>query len=212
MKKRIVVLAAAIFFLGISSEAFAQASKHEFKPGSELKLGYGAGFIFNSSFYEYHLPNQFPNYPSVGIGESMINPSTYSTEDNYIGAFSLTYTYRFKRWFELSGSLSYSAQISQCRYNLTGEKASNNNNHFIGIAPTARFVWLRRDLVTLYSGVTLGMGVNIHDGMTMDADVAGIFGLNYFGITVGKKVYGFCDLSIGNLEFISVGIGYRFNY
>lgn len=91
-----------------------------------------------------------------------------------------------------------------------------NEAHF-RITPAVQYEWFNRGLVTMYSdiGFTFEFSSKQHyvDGVLTTDGVFPYFRPNFtpFGITVGKKLFGFAELvSFGPRGFINAGIGYRF--
>jgi hypothetical protein len=69
--------------------------------------------------------------------------------------------------------------------------------------PTARFVYLYREKVQLYSALSLG----INFGSTVPLPCAD---MTIFGCTFGKSLFGFAEFGTGVGGWGRVGIGYRF--
>lgn len=122
----------------------------------------------------------------------------------------------FYRWFELSASVQYSGIYNSIYSYLTGRQSGRYENHFVSVLPTVRFVWYRNNIVSIYSALSLGVAFSSEkyesiDGLKDDSNIrfGAAFNVNYFGISVGKKVYGFCDLSFGAQGLISAGIGFK---
>ena len=79
--------------------------------------------------------------------------------------------------------------------------------------PLVRFAWLNRGIVQLYSGVGLGATYEFYENtLTTEIQSFGVaYDVTFFGITVGRKWFGYLDIGAGNRGVISAGIGYRFN-
>lgn len=238
MKKRILLAAlVALLFLPVSGWA-QKASKNKnyvFTPGSDLSLSYGVvpidatwGYHVGNLIYNYdaiYWDNYYPiNQPSTGTGQrplfDMYDNPNIRRGDGYIsGAINFGYTYRFKRWFELTAYLSYSGYYATYYDAYTPNIAFKQNINSIGVMPFCRFVYLNRKYVKLYSGVGLGLSLSIisyknaspkYDRTDSNEAFLGLNGsLNLIGIRVGNKVYGFADFSIGSLGFVNVGVGIK---
>ena len=78
--------------------------------------------------------------------------------------------------------------------------------------PIVRFAWLRRGIVQLYSGVGLGFAVGYNEKIDYNDtlfDVA--YDVTFIGLSIGRDIFGYIDIGVGNRGVISAGIGYRFN-
>ncbi len=87
---------------------------------------------------------------------------------------------------------------------------------FITFMPMLRVHWLNGKLYSLYSVVGLGLGVE-HDhncdkkgknDTYNDLLVPGQF--TPFGITVGRRLFGFAEVGVGAQGCLICGIGYKF--
>ena len=209
-----------IAFLGISFSVRAQEmpkNHYKFETGGEISLSYG--FLPSDNYYQL-----FRN----GMG---CNPSYHDeTLDSYFtdgprdqlksvrasGAINLTYTYRFKKWLELSGTLGYSG-VYEYRYANNGHSSKLRSVHnAINIIPEVRFVWFRTKHVSMYSGIGIGVRFitekNIYDyESTIYNDMGITSKITPIAIRIGgKKLYGMAELGFGSSGIFVLGIGYKF--
>lgn len=117
---------------------------------------------------------------------------------------SISYNHYLKNWFSLNTRLSYSG-----RYNYIYTGADSHVDHLeidpvISIMEVAQFTYMRKEKVRLYSGVGLGIS-------TLYGSLIPAIQFTVFGVSFGKKVFGFVETG-GGTEYFSVhgGIGYRF--
>ena len=184
----------------------------EFWQGSELRLTWGWAPIDQVSMNgvfgnSYHGRDYYSTFIS-----SYLYSSRYYGGNGYLsGAVNLGYTYRFKKWFELSGILTYSGYYRNYYDKFTDRLAFRHNEHSVSVMPYVRFVWLHREWVRLYSGLGLGVSLLCESGeYGMDVSLYPAFSVTPIGITVGTYIYGLAELSIGTTGCISVGLGYKF--
>lgn len=136
---------------------------------------------------------------------------------------SIGYQYRLAKWFWLGGTFSYTGFYEAKYERLSNLKCSSYNSHLISILPEARFSWLNKRIVTMYSSFGLGLAIYIDDTYYSDkfyttktrnydeTSYAPAFHLTAVGIHVGKKWYGFAELGFGYKGIIQAGFGYNFN-
>ena len=112
--------------------------------------------------------------------EQIAYTDTYLTDRRHWGAYSLSYVYHFRRWFQFGGTVSFAATTQSRRDIATDALLENLNMYSIAVMPTARFVYLYREKVQLYSALSLG----INFGSTVPPPCAD---MTIFGCTFGKS-------------------------
>lgn len=118
----------------------------------------------------------------------------------------------FREWFYFGGSLIWSGGFIPVHYSPTHQRVSTFTSTNITIMPTVRFAWLRRGIVQLYSGVGLGLAIGYNENLNYNETLANVaYDVTFIGLSVGRDLFGYIDISAGNRGVISAGIGYRFN-
>ncbi len=209
MKKLILIIILVCPLILFAQDVDNKEAAWKFEKGHELRVGLGympfdPSFVFNLD--GYHSMFGYGHYTNYSIGETMSNPTTYRARQTQWGSAHLSYTYRFTKWFELSAVASFSLTTGKRCYNTTNETCGNDGVYVFSLSPSARFVWLRREKITLYSSINAGLCAGTDNGYGF---ISPSFNLNYFGMTVGRQVYWFLDLSVGNLGLVSSGVGVR---
>lgn len=125
------------------------------------------------------------------------------------GGISGEIAWLFKDWFTfaltLSGNLTWQGKADA----VTSERTGTDTGLFLYLVPQARFNWVRRDLVKMYSSI--GVGVMAGYDLTKTGVIFPVFQLNPVGIEIGRKVFGFCELGIGFMYTGAMaGVGFRF--
>ena len=143
---------------------------------------------------------------------SWFNPIPYYSDYIATCPISLGYMFRLRKFLWLGGSVSYMGIFSVACDARDNSFLYNHRETQIAILPAVRFSYLNKKYVTLYSGVSTGFLLNFEceDGNT-DIYFHPTFQLTAFGVSVGRKFFGFTELGIGYKGFIHGGIGYRFN-
>lgn len=180
-----------------------------FMQGSELRLSWGVKQVDALTFEPLYFSDFFNVTGSIA---SEIAASQYYGGDAYVsGAVGLSYTYRFRKWFELSGLLTYSGYYRNYYDKYTDRLAFRGDNNQISVMPYVRFVWVHTNLVRLYSGIGLGVSflMDSWNGST-SLSVLPAFAVTPIGITVGTYIYGLAEVTVGATGLFSIGIGYKF--
>ena len=166
----------------------------------DLRLSVGsyslAATLFTDGFSCCGIEPSFP--------EEILSNVSYTTPQRFWGAYSLSYAYHTRRWFEVGGTLTYAFTTQQRRYMEDDTLIEKMNGHALSAMATFRFNYLYREKVSLYSTVSVGLVGGTGLALPwMDATL--------FGCTFGKKVFGFAELGVGLGGWGRVGIGYRFD-
>ncbi|MCQ2374635.1 MAG: hypothetical protein MJ069_01865 [Salinivirgaceae bacterium] len=104
------------------------------------------------------------------------------------------------------------------------DKINSNNapDHYesiiYGSIFTGRFTYAKQEKLTMYSGASFGWGyerwckghLNYNEKERF-ADVFCFAQVTYFGVTLGKKLYGTFEMGSGYKGLLTAGIGYKFN-
>lgn len=116
-----------------------------------------------------------------------------------------------KEWLYVGGALVWSGGFSGIYDYRAYKRVGTYNYSSYSLLPIVRFAWLRRGIVQLYSGVGLGVAVahyNTLERMRIQANAS--FDFTFIGISVGRNLFGFFDISAGSRGAITAGVGYRF--
>ena len=134
----------------------------------------------------------------------MASTDTCLTPRYFVGNYSLSYTYKDRRWLSYGGTAVFGASTRWRKNSITGEKIDNLSYYCLSIMPTVRFDWFYREKVQLYSTISVGV--------ITDFDEVYPWGdLTLFGCSFGRKFFGFAELGLGMAGWLRAGIGYRFN-
>ena len=126
------------------------------------------------------------------------------------GTFGGEFAINYRKWFTLS--IDMAANVTWCNsYDaVTGKKTETDRGFFLHVLPQARFNWLNRNLVRMYSSI----GIGAMTGMDLESDeflIAPSAQINPVGIEIGRKLFGFCEAGFGTMySGAMAGIGYRF--
>ena len=225
MSRRFVVFAALflLFFSGAGfvpgAESCARTPDGKDKGAGiydyEIRIGWGGYPLADGLFF-------FDSFPLFMKYNDMNYYIPSSMEDIYrdyrgpaymTGLISAEIDINFKRWFALTVGLGFNGIFQNVYDPMTGRRAGQNSGISVSIVPEARFNWLNRNLVRMYSAA--GIGIVIGGKRNMDYGnseyfLYPAFQLTPVGISVGRKVYGFVELGLG-AQFMGgmAGVGIR---
>lgn len=176
--------------------------RRPFTPQHELRLTAGA----------------YPLLPSMsdweGCAAGIFHDRTHRGPVYTSGTWSLSYDYRFKKWFDLGLTLSYYGEYSRSYSNRNSSPVGRNRAHAVTVMPMARFTWLNRRWVRMYSslglGATFGYGRFDTEGSRPENAMIA-FQVTPVGISVGRSFFGFAEIGLGAQGALMMGVGYRFN-
>lgn len=212
----------------------AQAQRYEIGPRHELRATMGvqpANTIYGAFVNSYEHDNTMLNRRLDNLNNMRyIAPSEedrfyyglhydalkyYDSESVMMPSVGISYTYRAKRWCEVGVATAYTGTFNRRYSALDGHFVGRCKEHFLVILPTVRFVWVRTDMVRLYSTISMGI---VCSWMRSDYDytqpvIAGSseYGAEFipFGISVGRRVFGFAELGYSERGWLNIGIGFR---
>lgn len=180
---------------------------HEIRHRHTLRLSYGAPSLFS----EYMLGNVavvcdcaiYQNYPNT------IELMRHSTSPmRQLSTLSLQYAYCIKPGFWLGAKGAF-AGVWQYEYDtITGERLYENNIYNVAAMLDAQIAWLRRDIVEMYSSLSVGLMAHIERA---NGGLIPMFDAVFVGLSVGRKVYGYVEIGAGIGGSVRGGIGIRFN-
>ncbi len=208
MRKTIVLF---ILLLGLVSELYAhklhQADTTTY-PKYEVRLGWaGAPLVdySNSGVWANRWMEPYFDNSLGGLYQD-IKGSTIIT-----GVISADVDIYFKKWLSLNVSLNFN-NISKYAFDgYSFDKFLKSSHTYITILPAVKFTYLTRPIVRLYSSVGLGLTCVAGKDDSMDMRAYPNIQVVPFGISLGKKVYGFAEFGTGMLYMGGrVGIGYKF--
>lgn len=177
--------------------------KHELRltvganPLEHLDFGWG-GMTYNSEFLQ---PDDF------------LYNGAYKTTCGY----SLSYMYSPRKWLAFGLNAGYVGWWQSQFSSTTNALHSTSFEHHIMIVPTVRFSYFNRRYVRLYSSLGIGYGACL--GRTRDSNGALTKSYNEpfvpvqftpIGVSVGRRLFGFAEVTVGSMANLSAGIGYRF--
>lgn len=117
-----------------------------------------------------------------------------------------------KEWLYVGGTVVYTGGFRTIREAPHNKRVGSFNFNCYSFMPTVRFAWVRSGIVQLYSGLSLGLSVSHFDYAGSTTIVSGLaYDVTFVGISVGRKLFGYCDLGVGSRGVVSAGIGFRFN-
>ena len=165
-------------------------------------------------------------------GTDDLGVSVFGTELNYIGnlpdypqrvelgpshwyAGTLEYGYWIKEWLSIGVAATWNAGVRNIYDFPTQQLWLSLRRDYISILPIARFAWLRRGIVQLYSSVGLGLGierwVTYIDNVESNYSPFLAYDIKLVGLSVGRKWFGFVELGSGSRGVVNVGFGCRIN-
>lgn len=161
------------------------------------------GFVFGT------IEDESPfRYEGAFPGESRYYEGPLRTS----GAISAVYVYRLKRWLEVGASLTYAGYYRSVRRASDGGVAWRLHDNYFTVMPLVRISWLNRTSVRLYSSFQMGWQRNSerrgfnewHEENYVAVQVT------LFGVSVGRRFFGYAECGIGMRGLAVAGVGYRF--
>lgn len=188
--------------------------KHEFALSGAIYPGrYAFGYDFDflqQSTYSYSEPSS--------ISSIYRNAETYNKE-RISNSWAFSYTYNFTRVFALQAAMAYEGGWSETYLREDDTMISSISSQYLTPMLTARFSWMNRKYVRMYSSVGAGLSISLSkthfviddDTVRQRPDSYLSLQVTPVGISVGGKLFGFVEVGIGTIYVGGCfGIGYRF--
>lgn len=209
--KKIILLCLAICF---GQSLFSQKSARpvRYVPEHEFRISLGL-FPLNINGSNSDLLEA----PDPIILSDQYDRSLYYYGPAYTtGSLSASYTYYIKKWFSVGASFSYINQYRNHYNIITDSKILEIRYQSLYLTPMLRFTFVNKRYVKLYGQI--GVGLGLHMGEESDATkkltsnkCMTSMQFTFFGVSVGRKFFGFTELGVGSQGIINIGTGYRFN-
>lgn len=196
MKKWFLVLLCICLFISVNAY-----NKTDYPPNlyrNELSIGgslcSGVGLIL---------------IPSYIIANSLgATASGDSAHTSIIGCYVFNYRYYVKTWLSFGLDCTFEGarirNYSQDNRQLTGAR----NLYTFAVMPAIRFSYLNRPVVRLYSGLQAGCYMIVSTDVEPQLTFGG--NITLFGVSVGKRLFGYAEINFGMKGLVQAGLGYRF--
>lgn len=198
MKKFIITALLLIPMMAAAQEGIG----HE---PDQIRVGWGGYPVMESLFY-------------MGFGCGCDLPPGHSSLDEIYhdytkpmfstGIINAELSWFHKDWFTFSFTTAVSLTWQGYRDAVTDKRTGSDIGFNLYLVPQARFNWVRREWVKMYSTIGIGAVAGINDE---EFAVLPAAQLTPVGIEVGRKLFGFGEIGLGMLHVGGqIGIGYRF--
>jgi hypothetical protein len=208
MKKSTFLVTLMLFILSANAPLFSQELHSADRP-NEIYGGYGAGSLYYFTGPINHYYKDLPYY-------------YYSDEQDptSIGTFFLGYNRHMGKVISIGFLVSYMHLNQDFEY--MKDPYSNDTTVYIGqnkedlITGMARvtFNYLRKPVLTIYSGaavgVTVDLGSSTINGVSdTERKLKPAGQLTLFGLRAGKALGGFIEFGVGTNGIVTAGISYK---
>lgn len=175
----------------------------------DLRIGYGAPGLVSWMLLDQIMfgcgcgdigPQPHPDYVN-GLHRGR-------SPERVLSTLSLEYNRQLKPWLALGCKATYAASWQYVYDTMSGERLYSDNMHNITAMFNARFSWLRRENVEMYSSVSLGLMQHLEYCYNY---LTPMFDTVFVGISVGRSFYGFAEVGAGIGGSVRAGVGFRFN-
>lgn len=206
MKKAGYILAVLLMFVG--GTAFAKEASGDKDSGYkyEIRVGYSGISIpelIISGRSHGHDPLPYIN-TLHGVYTNVNYDDIYTA-----GTISAEIDFRIKKWFSISVGAYVNTLFSARKDGYTGKTVSiGHEGSLFTLLPMARFTYLNKEYVRLYSAV--GLGVTL---VSLNTEILGFPTVQAtpIGVAAGKRVFGFAELNLGVTSLGGrIGVGFKF--
>ncbi len=191
-----------------------QAEVTDKKYRHHVELSVGEFFLWNIAGYSAFAVPQQPIQDAYQRWETQlpINPS-WAHDAMSVPPINVGYFYQVLDWLQVGGELSTATKAAlrtDVRDDRTTAYFAQTNLY---IAGGIRFNYYHKNILDLYSGLTLGASVQfLHTESNPLYETEGFVAwhLTALGLRFGKQVYGVVEVGYGYKGLLTLGIGTRF--
>ena len=226
-----IFMVAAILFCGTKASA-QEEDNYETKNEIAVSIGGATNTQIINVFSEMFSVLGEVLVTGIVTGGHYIGNVSYENEKN-IPPLSVEYFRRIDPTISIGGIAAFNGEFHDmyCNFQrnsgdgtattISKEKVGTGKKYYMTLMPAAKFDWLRKKNVGIYSKVAVGATLmkerevqevdgkkeEIHD----DTDVMFNFQASLLGVEVGSlKLRGFAELGVGEQGIIQAGIRYKF--
>lgn len=190
----------------VSAQDAPHAAWRDRLPSNEIRFSIG-DVVTPVLFSDHVRLNWLGFYPDMHYpSDWFTNANRFSGDIWSTGALSFGYRYRITKWFWLGADINYTGF-----FGFTDNHYASYNESMFTLLPTARFSYLNRPFVTLYSQIALGYTWDLlQEGSSYSFDGKIGYQLTFIGINFGKEFFGSAEIGCGFKGFLNAGFGYKF--
>jgi len=182
-----------------------QAQK-SFLMKNDLKVGYGT--------------ITFPEMASsfmilfVGMWDVIAKDSVKEMNTSFYGNINIAYERRLKQWISIGAVGTFNPVFANIE--TKAGLSLSYNFYIVSLMPQVNFYYMRKDMVSLYSGLAVGGSLlieedrNVNTTNTYETDLVFAYQANFFGFRIGKEIAGYAEFGMGFKGIINIGISGRF--
>ena len=168
-------------------------------------------FSFNAAYAQTRTGDSEIRFSYGGVVYTPHVLSYSDSHDNSIYSFLVSNLYFLEDWLSVGGTVGTAFLYTDFEDNYSHTEFSSSMTHgYVSLMAGVRFHFLNKKWVRLYSDVNIG--INMLYGKNVSAVYSELaFQTSPFGISIGKKVSGFLELSIGTMYYGgNIGLSVRF--
>lgn len=173
----------------------------------DLRITYGA-----PGFLSWYLLDEIGFGCGCDVGPNFIGDMNSLREKRgpkyILSTVGLSYGQQLRPWLSLGGKATFAGTWQNIYDTYTNKKLYHDRMFNIAAMLDARFSYLRRDKVELYSAISAGLVCHLERA---GGGLGPMFDVVLFGASFGRTFYGFVEVGAGIGGSARVGLGYRFN-
>lgn len=203
MRNRLFLIPVAVLLMSISAESYAFNPIKPFKVNASVHVGAGALSNAADRVSDGYLRGFFYSDGGPKV-EVLYGERIYVNEELALSA--RIESHPFNR-FSFGADIWWSRIGADIYQGLSNEISDARSFNVIHILPEARFYYFQSRFTTLSGAVAAGVGIVTGSNATCSFD----YQITPIAYTIGKKVYGLAELSLGSVFMgLNFGFGCRF--
>ena len=173
-----------------------------------IQIGVGVPTLIQGLMLELYMYDRISIDPAYStLSGTLASYRYYWGTERLFNAINLEYGHKVTNVVSL-GAKIYTGFITKGKYHIMTDELLYRDSHVVSSAIfNVRFDWLRREWVTMYSSI--GVGV-VAQFMRDDSAIYPMYDATFVGLDVGRRIYGYLEIGSGISGSIRAGLGVRF--
>ncbi|MDD7154929.1 MAG: hypothetical protein PUH56_07080 [Bacteroidales bacterium] len=203
MRNRLFLIPVAVLLMSISAESYAFNPIKPFKVNASVHVGAGALSNAADRVSDGYLRGFFYSDGGPKV-EALYSERIYVNDELALSARVEAHPFRK---FSFGADIWWARIGADIYPGLSDEKCDTRTFNVIHILPEARFYYFQSRFTTLSGAVAAGVGIVTGSNAKCSFD----YQITPITYTIGKKVYGLAELSLGSVFMgLNFGFGCRF--
>ena len=171
-----------------------------------IQVGVGVPSLVQALMFDFYIEGD-PSYEEPNLSNSLAGYRYYWGKERLYNAINLEYGHKVKDGLSLGAKAYVGFTTKACRHVVTDDLLYRSSLVVTSAIFNIRFDWLRREWVTMYSSIGVGVVARF---VYRYSEIYPMYDATFVGLGVGRRVYGYVEVGSGISGSLRAGLGVRF--